>query len=194
MILELTPFLAFFGPLLWVLAGCLIFILAVILIVVILLQDSKDGGLGGAFGGGGMGGESLLGARGQKGVVKFTAIVGIVFGALVIVWGSLEIRIDDTSQFKAGKDTADALSDPDADTEPSSVTPVTPEKTDGATTTPVTPEKTDGATTTPVTPEKTDGATTNPGGASAGDSTGTKTPEETKTPEGTTTPDSGTGG
>jgi len=83
MILDLFPVLGFeIGGLLWGLVGFLIFFLSLILIVVILLQDSKEGGLGGAFGGAGGGGE-LLGARGQKEIVRFTAIGAIVLFSLV---------------------------------------------------------------------------------------------------------------
>ena len=94
MILELFPVLGSVSGLLWGLVGFLIFFLALVLIVVILLQDSKDGGLGGAFGGAGGGGE-LLGARGQKEIVRFTTIVAIVLFGLIIGWGAIEARNTD---------------------------------------------------------------------------------------------------
>ena len=75
----------------WALGGCLIAFLAVLMIVsIVFLQDSKDGGLGGAFGSAG-GGDALLGAGGQKGIVKITAIISLIFTALVIGWGMVDM-------------------------------------------------------------------------------------------------------
>ena len=53
---------------------------------IVFLQDSKEGGLGGAFGSAG-GGDSVLGASGQKGIVKVTAVMSIIFFVLIIGWG-----------------------------------------------------------------------------------------------------------
>ena len=98
MILDPTPFLAFWNELLWGLAWFLIFILSFVLIVVVLMQDSKEGGLGGAFGSAG-GGESFLGARGQREIVRFTAVIAILLGVLVVGWGAIEVRTADTTRF-----------------------------------------------------------------------------------------------
>ena len=93
MILDFYPVLvAFSWPgVFWALGGCLIAFLAVLMIVsIVFLQDSKDGGLGGAFGSAG-GGDALLGAGGQKGIVKITAIISLIFTALVIGWGMADM-------------------------------------------------------------------------------------------------------
>ena len=93
MILDFYPVLvAFSWPgVFWALGGCLIAFLAVLMIVsIVFLQDSKDGGLGGAFGSAG-GGDALLGAGGQKGIVKITAIISLIFTALVIGWGMIDM-------------------------------------------------------------------------------------------------------
>ena len=93
MILDFYPVLvAFSWPgVFWALGGCLIAFLAVLMIVsIVFLQDSKDGGLGGAFGSAG-GGDALLGAGGQKGIVKITAIISLIFTALVIGWGMVDM-------------------------------------------------------------------------------------------------------
>ena len=75
----------------WALGGCLIAFLALLMIVsIVFLQDSKDGGLGGAFGSAG-GGDALLGAGGQKGIVKITALISLIFTALVIGWGMIDM-------------------------------------------------------------------------------------------------------
>lgn len=73
-----------FWNLVWNLGAILLFVIGFLLVVVILIQDSKESGLGGAFGSG-MGGESILGARGQKGITHFTAILGAITGLLLIV-------------------------------------------------------------------------------------------------------------
>ena len=93
MILDFYPVLvAFSWPgVFWALGGCLIAFLAVLMIVsIVFLQDSKDGGLGGAFGSAG-GGDALLGAGGQKGIVKITAVISLIFTALVIGWGMIDM-------------------------------------------------------------------------------------------------------
>ena len=75
----------------WALGGCLIAFLAVLMIIsIVFLQDSKDGGLGGAFGSAG-GGDALLGAGGQKGIVKITALISLIFTAMVIGWGMIDM-------------------------------------------------------------------------------------------------------
>lgn len=93
MILNFYPALAagFWSGIFWTLGGCLIAFLALLMIVsIVFLQDSKDGGLGGAFGSAG-GGDALLGAGGQKGIVKITALISLIFTALVIGWGMIDM-------------------------------------------------------------------------------------------------------
>ena len=94
MILNFYPVLAAFSwsGIFWALGGCLIAFLALLMIVsIVFLQDSKDGGLGGAFGSAGGGGDALLGAGGQKGIVKITALISLIFTALVIGWGMIDM-------------------------------------------------------------------------------------------------------
>jgi len=93
MILDFYPVLtAFSWPgVFWALGGCLIAFLALLMIIsIVFLQDSKDGGLGGAFGSAG-GGDALLGAGGQKGIVKITALISLIFTAMVIGWGMIDM-------------------------------------------------------------------------------------------------------
>ena len=93
MILNFYPALAagLWSGIFWTLGGCLIAFLALLMIVsIVFLQDSKDGGLGGAFGSAG-GGDALLGAGGQKGIVKITALISLIFTALVIGWGMIDM-------------------------------------------------------------------------------------------------------
>ena len=93
MILNFYPVLVAFSwsGIFWALGGCLIAFLALLMIVsIVFLQDSKDGGLGGAFGSAG-GGDALLGAGGQKGIVKITALISLIFTALVIGWGMIDM-------------------------------------------------------------------------------------------------------
>jgi len=87
MIFEFFPVLGFWSGLGWGLAGCVIAFLALLMILsIVFLQDSKEGGLGGAFGSAG-GGDSVLGASGQQGIVKVTAVMSIIFFVLIIGWG-----------------------------------------------------------------------------------------------------------
>ena len=59
MIFEFFPVLGFWSGLGWGLAGCVIAFLALLMILsIVFLQDSKEGGLGGAFGSAG-GGDSV---------------------------------------------------------------------------------------------------------------------------------------
>ena len=89
MFFEFFPVLGFWRGLGWGLAGCAIAFLALLMILsIVFLQDSKEGGLGGAFGSAG-GGDSVLGASGQKGIVKVTAVMSIIFFVLVIGWGMI---------------------------------------------------------------------------------------------------------
>tara|TARA_B100001750_G_scaffold235574_2_gene238337 strand:- start:1140 stop:1610 length:471 start_codon:yes stop_codon:yes gene_type:complete len=94
MILDFYPVLMAFSwsGIFWALGGCLIAFLALLMIIaIVFLQDSKDGGLGGAFGSAGGGGDALLGAGGQKGIVKITALISLIFTVLVIGWGMVDM-------------------------------------------------------------------------------------------------------
>jgi len=92
MIFTLYPVLAFsWGGLFWAIIGCIIAFLALLMIIsIVFLQDSKDAGLGGAFGSAG-GSDALLGAGGQKGIVKVTAIISMIFAVLIIAWGMADM-------------------------------------------------------------------------------------------------------
>ena len=70
----------------WNVAAVVLFFLGLFLILVILIQDSQGGGLGGSFGGGG--GDSMLGARAQRGITKFTAVLGAIFAGMIVVLGA----------------------------------------------------------------------------------------------------------
>jgi len=70
----------------WHFLGVIVVLLCLFLIAIILIQDSKGAGLTSAFGAG-PGGESLLGARMQKDVARWTAITAGIFGVLVLVMG-----------------------------------------------------------------------------------------------------------
>jgi protein translocase SecG subunit len=87
MTLESQSVLAIgWADLLWNLGAVAVFFLGVLMVVVILIQESKESGLGGAFGAG-LTGDSLLGARGQKEIGRFTAVLAGVFALLIIVLG-----------------------------------------------------------------------------------------------------------
>jgi preprotein translocase subunit SecG len=66
----------------------ILFLSALVLVAVVLIQDSKEGGLGGAFGG--AGGDSFLGAKAQKGITRFTAGLGIFFACLLLLLGKID--------------------------------------------------------------------------------------------------------
>ena len=103
MIFEFFPVLGFWSGLGWGLAGCVIAFLALLMILsIVFLQDSKEGGLGGAFGSAG-GGDSVLGASGQQGIVKVTAVMSIIFFVLVIGWGVMGSSGPGTSNSKTQK-------------------------------------------------------------------------------------------
>ena len=72
----------------WNMGAGFLFLLGLILILVVLVQESSGGGIGGAFGGGG--GDSVLGARGQRGVSRFTAMLGIIFAVLLMTLGKCD--------------------------------------------------------------------------------------------------------
>ena len=66
MIFNPSPILAAFswGSVIWAIIGCVIAFIALLMIItIVFLQDSKEGGLGGAFGSAG-GSDALLGAGG----------------------------------------------------------------------------------------------------------------------------------
>jgi protein translocase SecG subunit len=73
---------------LWTFLAVVLVLVSLFMIVIILIQDSKGAGLTSAFGAG-PGGESLLGARMQRDVARWTAYLGIIFGAVVIAMGLL---------------------------------------------------------------------------------------------------------
>src|ERR1041385_2983639 len=82
-------FLAILWPnVIWNFLGFILVIVSLLLTIVILMQDSKGGGLTSAFGAG-PGGESLLGARMQRDIARWTAILATIFGVLVIIMGLL---------------------------------------------------------------------------------------------------------
>ena len=119
MILNFYPVLVAFSwsGIFWALGGCLIAFLALLMIVsIVFLQDSKDGGLGGAFGSAG-GGDALLGAGGQKGIVKITALISLIFTALVIGWGMIDMSgtgIGEPDNKDEQRNEAEILNPPDA--------------------------------------------------------------------------------
>ena len=93
MIFNPSPILAAFswGGVIWAIIGCVIAFIALLMIItIVFLQDSKEGGLGGACGSAG-GSDALLGAGGQKGIVKVTAGLSIAFAILVILWGMYDM-------------------------------------------------------------------------------------------------------
>ena len=113
MIFEFFPVLGFWSGLGWGLVGCVIAFLALLMILsIVFLQDSKEGGLGGAFGSAG-GGDSVLGASGQKGIVKVTAVMSIIFFVLVIGWGVVGSSGPGTSNSKT-QDVIDGAVEPSA--------------------------------------------------------------------------------
>ena len=88
-LMAFTPVLAVqWLNVLWNVLGGLLVLVSLLMIVVILIQDSKGAGLTSAFGAG-PGGESLLGARMQKDIARWTAYFGVIFAALVIAMGLL---------------------------------------------------------------------------------------------------------
>src|SRR5262245_14293032 len=88
-LMALTPVLAVnWLNWVWNTLGVILVVISLLMIVVILIQDSKGAGLTSAFGAG-PGGESLLGARMQRDVARWTAYFGIIFAAVVIAMGLL---------------------------------------------------------------------------------------------------------
>ena len=86
----------------WHALGVVVFLLSVVLILVIMVQDSKGAGLTSAFGAG-PGGESLLGARMQRDIARYTSILATGFVLLVISMGLLgNCRLQTLSAGSAG--------------------------------------------------------------------------------------------
>ena len=116
MIFDLFPVLAAFpwGDIIWAITGCVIAFLALLMIItIVFLQDANaGGGLGGAFGSAGGGGDALLGAGGQKGIVKITAILSIVFVALVIIWGMDDLSGPGIGTGSGGDDLEESIKPP----------------------------------------------------------------------------------
>lgn len=76
------------GAFFWNFGALALFFMGLFLVLIILIQDSGGGGIGGTFGGGG--GESILGARGQRGITRFTAVLGGTFAVLMLVLGACD--------------------------------------------------------------------------------------------------------
>lgn len=73
----------------WTILSVVAFISAILLVGVVLIQDSKDAGLGGAFGGAG-GGSALLGARMQKDLAKATVLFAVVLAVCTVILGIMD--------------------------------------------------------------------------------------------------------
>src|SRR5437867_8655319 len=73
----------------WHVLSFVVFVVSVLMVGVILIQDSKDTGLTNAFGGGGSS-NALLGARMQKDLAKFPAILGILLSVCLMIMGLLD--------------------------------------------------------------------------------------------------------
>jgi protein translocase SecG subunit len=73
----------------WTILSVIAFIAAILLVGVVLIQDSKDSGLGGAFGGAG-GGSALLGARMQKDLAKATVLFAVVLAVCTVILGIMD--------------------------------------------------------------------------------------------------------
>jgi len=69
----------------WYLISAVLFFVICLMIGLILIQDSKDTGLTSAFGGGSS--TALLGAKMQKELARFTAILGIVMAICLFSMG-----------------------------------------------------------------------------------------------------------
>jgi protein translocase SecG subunit len=94
-------FLASFASITWNVLGAILLIICFLLTIIILIQDSKGAGLTSAFGAG-PGGESLLGARMQKDVARWTAILAGLFGVIVVIMGLLGTFKQKTSYGSVG--------------------------------------------------------------------------------------------
>lgn len=96
-----------------VLLGLLLAFASLLLVAIVLMQDSKGGGLAGAFGG--AAGSELLGTSGQKQIAKVTAWISAVFFVLCIgiglmkSWdeGSSTVVADDPGTEAVGADASD---------------------------------------------------------------------------------------
>lgn len=94
---------------------------SLLLIGIVLMQDSKGGGLAGAFGG--SGGTELLGTSGQKQIAKVTTVISGVFVVLCIAIGLLK-GLDERSSAVAADDPVPATTigpvdgDPDGASNP----------------------------------------------------------------------------
>lgn len=105
---------------------------ALALIALVLLQDSKGGGVGGAFGGGGS--NSILGATGGATLAqKITRIAAVIFAitsiSLTVFSNKRNSVIDNLAPAPAATTPADTTATPaspdSAAAEPSAVTPTT---------------------------------------------------------------------
>ncbi len=91
-----------FVDILWGLLSVVVMFVGLLLIAIILVQESKDGGLGGAFGGGG---SNVFGAGMQRGLAKITAILAIVFTVCVYAMGAMENMGRSRSAAESDEDT-----------------------------------------------------------------------------------------
>ena len=162
------------------LLGVVVFFVSILMVVLILVQESKDGGLSGAFGGVGGGGSALFGASMQKDLAKFTAFLAIVFAVSILIMGILSSG-EGSDSIAAGNPTP-ALSAPES---PDDSAPESPD--DSAPGTPDDPAPGTPNDSAPGTPEDAaaaiEGATgaggagaAPAGGAAATDSTTTEIP------------------
>lgn len=109
---------------------------ALMLIGIVLIQESKGGGLSGAFGGAGGGGE-LLGTSAQKSIAKATSVVSVVFFLLCIAIGlmtqstegSSAVTEDDPIEEQIGSGEGDGSTPPSG--EPSNTIQINPDGTIG---------------------------------------------------------------
>lgn len=103
--------------------------LGLFLIGIILIQESKSGGLSGAFGGGG--GQSLLGARAGRELSRWTTYGTVIFCVLLLIIGIL-CNYQANQEMNKGGDGNDAANQ-EAGAEPGEKdeTPADGDKTDG---------------------------------------------------------------
>ncbi len=127
MLSPLAMVLAFtWVGLIWNVLGVILLVVSVMLIAIILIQDSKGAGLTSAFGAG-PGGESLLGARMQKDVARYTAWIAFFFSAIVLAMGLLgTYEREHSSAAATGANAAPANPEPGAPTSDAGLPGATP--------------------------------------------------------------------
>ncbi len=82
-------------------------VISILLIVIVLMQDSKAGGLSGF---GAQGGETILGARGQKDLARITTYLAIGFFVLSCLGSRLEQNVLSGSSVRPPEPAAPAVS------------------------------------------------------------------------------------